>query len=396
MEKKVVIIDNYDSFTYNLVHIVEELLDNKVTVVRNDEFELSDLEIYEYIILSPGPGIPEEAGLLKDVIKHYKSTKKIMGVCLGLQAIGEVYGAELLNLKRVWHGMRTSMIRTEAESILLDGISKEFPAGRYHSWVINPESDTSESIIRTRGKNTFNISTLSSFVVAGAGYKVTKHGNYGVSSVCGSSNVLEHLGYTFTNDTDQLKRQLDKSNICFLHAPLFHPALASVGPIRRQLGVKTFFNMLGPLVNPARPTRQSVGVFNLNLARLYAYLHEGLDKNYCIIHALDGYDEISLTGKAKVINNSGEYIVESEHFGLPQHRQEDIFGGDDIASAAKIFLQLLKNESTTEQKNAVLANSALAIQCFDPAKDIKDCVAEASVSIESGAAFTAFEKLVNN
>lgn len=147
MEKKVVIIDNYDSFTYNLVHIVEELLDNKVTVVRNDEFELSDLEIYEYIILSPGPGIPEEAGLLKDVIKHYKSTKKIMGVCLGLQAIGEVYGAELLNLKRVWHGMRTSMIRTEAESILLDGISKEFPAGRYHSWVINPESDTSELII---------------------------------------------------------------------------------------------------------------------------------------------------------------------------------------------------------------------------------------------------------
>lgn len=245
------------------------------------------------------------------------------------------------------------------------------------------------------GKNTFNISTLSSFVVAGAGYKVTKHGNYGVSSVCGSSNVLEYLGYAFTNDTDKLKKQLDLANICFLHAPLFHPALASVGPIRRQLGVKTFFNMLGPLVNPARPTRQSVGVFNLNLARLYAYLHDGLQKNYCIIHAIDGYDEISLTGKSKIINNSGEYIVESDYFGLPQHKPQDIFGGDDIASAAKIFTEVISNQCTDSQKNAVLANSALAIQCFDPEKDIKICVGEARESIESGAAKRAFNKLVS-
>jgi len=245
------------------------------------------------------------------------------------------------------------------------------------------------------GKNTFNISTLSSFVVAGAGYKVTKHGNYGVSSVCGSSNVLEHLGYSFTNDADQLNRQLDQANICFLHAPLFHPALASVGPIRRELGVKTFFNMLGPLVNPARPTRQSVGVFNLNLARLYAYLHEDLDKNYSIIHAIDGYDEISLTGKAKIINNKGEYVVESSDFGLPQNTPESIFGGDDIQSASKIFTAVLEGSATDHQKNAVLANSALAIQCFDPTKPLVDCVAEARESIDSGAANRAFTTLIS-
>lgn len=245
------------------------------------------------------------------------------------------------------------------------------------------------------GKNTFNISTLSSFVVAGAGYKVTKHGNYGVSSVCGSSNVLEHLGYRFTREVDQLKRQLDRTNICFLHAPLFHPALASVGPIRRELGVKTFFNMLGPLVNPAQPSRQSVGVFNLNLARLYAYVHEDLDKNYCIIHAIDGYDEVSLTGKAKVINNAGEYIYDSNAFGLPPNTPEDIFGGDDISSAAKIFVEVLDNNCTDPQKNAVLANSALAIQCFHPGKSLQVCVSEARESIDSGAAKAAFIQLVS-
>ena len=245
------------------------------------------------------------------------------------------------------------------------------------------------------GKNTFNISTLSSFVVAGAGYKVTKHGNYGVSSVCGSSNVLEHLGYRFTKDTDQLRRQLDRTNICFLHAPLFHPALASVGPIRRELGVKTFFNMLGPLVNPAQPSRQSVGVFNLNLARLYAYVHEELDKNYCIIHAIDGYDEVSLTGKAKVISNKGEYIYGSEAFGLSPNTPKDIYGGEDIGSAANIFVSVLDNKCTSSQKNAVLANSALAIQCFDPSKSLQACVAEARESIDSGAAKEAFAQLVS-
>ena len=114
-------------------------------------------------------------------------------------------------------------------------------------------------------KDSFNISTLSSFVVAGAGQNVAKHGNYGVSSVCGSSNLMTYFGYEFTNDRDQLLRDLDNAGICFLHAPLFHPAMKNVAPIRKELGVKTFFNMLGPMVNPSQPKNQLVGVFNLEL-----------------------------------------------------------------------------------------------------------------------------------
>ncbi len=245
------------------------------------------------------------------------------------------------------------------------------------------------------GKNTFNISTLSSFVVAGAGYKVTKHGNYGVSSVCGSSNVLEHLGYNFTKEADTLKKQLDESNICFLHAPLFHPALASVGPIRRQLGVKTFFNMLGPLVNPAQPNHQSVGVFNLKIARLYQYLHEDLDKKYSIIHALDGYDEISLTGKTKIINKNEEFLASPSYFGLPTYTAEDIFGGDTIESAAKIFVDILDGNGTQAQQDVVIANSATAIQCFNENKPIADCVAEARESLVNGKAKAALRGIVN-
>jgi anthranilate phosphoribosyltransferase len=174
---------------------------------------------------------------------------------------------------------------------------------------------------------------------------------------------------------------------------MFHPALASVGPTRRQLGVKTFFNMLGPLVNPALPNHQSVGVFNLQLARLYQYLHESLDKKYTIIHAIDGYDEISLTGKTKIINNQEEYIASPSHFKLPTYNPSDIFGGDTIESAAKIFLNVLDNNCTQAQKDVVVANSAIAIQCFDQEKDILDCVNEAILSIESGKAKEALNKI---
>ena len=149
------------------------------------------------------------------------------------------------------------------------------------------------------GKDTFNISTLACFVTAGAGVKVAKHGNYGVSSGCGSSNVMEHLGIKFSNEQDFLKRSMDEAGICFLHAALFHPAMKNVAPIRKELGVKTFFNMLGPMVNPAFPKNQVVGVFSLELARMYAYLYQKTDKNFTILHALDGYDEISLTGNTK-------------------------------------------------------------------------------------------------
>ncbi|MBL4594867.1 MAG: anthranilate phosphoribosyltransferase [Flavobacteriales bacterium] len=244
------------------------------------------------------------------------------------------------------------------------------------------------------GKNTFNISTLSAFVIAGAGYKVAKHGNYGVSSSCGSSNVLEYLGYKFTNDESILKRQIDEASFCMMHAPLFHPAMAKVGPIRKELGMKTFFNMLGPLVNPSFPKNQLVGVFNLEIARIYNYLLQNSDKNYTILHSLDGYDEISLTGNFKAISNKGETLLTPEIIGFKTQNQEDIFGGETIQEAAKIFIDVLKDDSTTQQKNVVLANSSFAIQCFEPTKTLEECKGIALESIDSGKAHQSFKKLI--
>ncbi|MEE9439231.1 MAG: anthranilate phosphoribosyltransferase [Saprospiraceae bacterium] len=231
------------------------------------------------------------------------------------------------------------------------------------------------------GKNTFNISTLSSFVVAGAGYKVTKHGNYGVSSVCGSSNVLEALGYQFTNDIDILKRQLDISNISFFHAPLFHPAMASVGPIRRQLGVKTFFNMLGPIVNPVRPSHQISGVFDLKLLRLYHYILQDEKVNYKVLHALDGYDEISLTGDFKVGSNQGEAVMSPKDLGLAKIKPEDIFGGKTIKESVGLFKKIINGKGTPQQNAVIEANAGMAIHCISPKKDIKDCILEARESL---------------
>ena len=211
------------------------------------------------------------------------------------------------------------------------------------------------------GKDTFNISTLSSFVTAGAGVKVAKHGNYGVSSACGSSNVMEHLGIKFSNDEDHLKQCIDKAGICVLHAPLFHPAMKNVAPIRRELGVKTFFNILGPMVNPSFPKNQMVGVFNLELLRLYGYLYQDTDKNYSIVHSLDGYDEISLTGKTKVISNSSETLFTPEDLGVEQIEQAAIFGGSTIKEAADIFMNVINGNGTEAQNNVVCANAGLAI-----------------------------------
>ncbi|MDC7998501.1 anthranilate phosphoribosyltransferase [Gilvibacter sediminis] len=211
------------------------------------------------------------------------------------------------------------------------------------------------------GKNTFNISTLASFVTAASGVQVTKHGNYGVSSVSGSSNVMEHMGVKFTNDTDVLKRCLDEANICVLHAPLFHPAMKNVGGIRRALGVKTFFNMLGPMVNPAFPKNQLVGVFNLELARVYGYLYQQSGKNYTILHALDGYDEISLTGPTRVISNRFEQQLNPTDFGVSSIAAEDIFGGDTVEEAAQIFKTVLSGKGTDPQNHVVAANAGMAI-----------------------------------
>ncbi len=245
------------------------------------------------------------------------------------------------------------------------------------------------------GKDTFNISTLASFVVAGAGYHVAKHGNVGVSSGCGSSNVMELLGYTFTNDQTVLQDQLEKANICFLHAPLFHPAMKTVAPIRRALGVKTFFNMLGPLTNPANPEYQSVGVFNLELARLYAYLYQETDKKYSIIHALDGYDEISLTGDFKMIDNAGEHYYQVSDLGFDAIQAAQIQGGSDPQEAASIFRKIIEGDGTDAQNQVVFTNAAFAIKTLEPQKTFGDCYYEAESSLLGKKALKSLQTLTN-
>lgn len=244
------------------------------------------------------------------------------------------------------------------------------------------------------GKNTFNISTLACFVVAGTGQKVAKHGNYGASSISGASNVMEQLGYKFKNNAGQLKKEVEEANICFLHAPLFHPALKTVGPIRKNLGIRTFFNMLGPMVNPANPAFQLVGVYNLEMARVYNYLLQQSDKAFTIIHGLDGYDEISLTNDTKVITNTGERVMTPEQLGKRMVMPMDIFGGNTVEEAAKIFMKILNREGTWSQNAVVLANAAMALHCTGNYKKYDDAYAAAVESLESGKAKAALEKLI--
>jgi anthranilate phosphoribosyltransferase len=244
------------------------------------------------------------------------------------------------------------------------------------------------------GKNTFNISTLSSFVVAGAGGKVAKHGNYGVSSACGSSNVLEYLGYKFTSDRDQLRNQLDKANICFLHAPLFHPAMKTVAPIRRELSVKTFFNILGPMVNPSFPHNQLVGVWNLETARLYNYIYQQTDKNYTIIYSLDGFDEISLTSEFKMISNMEEDLLDPEKIGFERLTHDDVKGGTSVEESVRIFLNILDGNGTEAQKSVVIVNSGLALRKLHPGKSLKACFGIAEDSLQGGKAKTMLKKLL--
>lgn len=245
------------------------------------------------------------------------------------------------------------------------------------------------------GKDTFNISTLSAFIVAGAGQGVAKHGNYGVSSACGSSNLLQYFGYQFTEDKAVLAQSLEEANICFLHAPLFHPAMKNVGPIRRELGVKTFFNMLGPMVNPANPKKQLVGVFSLELARLYAYLYQNTDKQYAIVHALDGYDEVSLTSPVKVYSSGGEQLLQPQDFQLPELQEEQLFGGGTIEEAANIFERVLKGVGTQAQEAAVLANAGMALQVAR-GYSLTDGVEDARRSLRSGKALQTFRTLVGD
>ena len=245
------------------------------------------------------------------------------------------------------------------------------------------------------GKDTFNISTLASFVVAGTGQRMAKHGNYGVSSACGSSTVMEYLGYKFTNDKDSLRRQIDRSGICFLHAPLFHPAMKNVAPVRKELGVRSFFNMLGPMINPAFPKKQMVGVFSLELARLYAYLYQQTDKQFVILHALDGYDEISLTGGVKMISDREEQVVQPEAMHLPILSAESLHGGDTVEEAAHIFMNVLNGQGTPAQQAAVVANAGMALYATRPSLSLPDAVLTARESLDSGKALQAFKSFMS-
>lgn len=251
-------------------------------------------------------------------------------------------------------------------------------------------------IVGTGGdsKNTFNISTLTSFVVAGTGQKVTKHGNYSVSSTSGSSDMLESFGYNFTNDQETLKRQLEDANICFLHAPKFHPAMKVVGPTRKALALKTFFNILGPLVNPCQPQNSMLGTYNLEIARLYNYLLQQESVNYGIVHSLDGYDEISLTGEFKLFTKSGEQIIKPEKLGQKRVLQSDIYGGNSVKDAAKIFINILDGKGTNAQNNVVLTNAAFALNIINPNQSFDEAFSIAQNSLFSGKAKKCLQKLM--
>jgi anthranilate phosphoribosyltransferase len=243
------------------------------------------------------------------------------------------------------------------------------------------------------GKNTFNISTVSCFVVAGAGYKVIKHGNYASSSVSGSSNVLEMLGYRFSNEPALLKKQLEEANLTFLHAPLFHPALKSVAPVRRELGLRTIFNMLGPVVNPARPKHQLLGVYHVDAGKLYSAMLTKAGVNHTIVHSTDGYDEISLTADFDLFINGEHQTVSPEEIGFDRVKPEAIYGGDTIQKAAKIFTDVLEGKASPAQTNVVLANSAYAIMTIS-GKSYEESLQRAKDSLLGGKALKTFKKLI--
>jgi anthranilate phosphoribosyltransferase len=244
------------------------------------------------------------------------------------------------------------------------------------------------------GRNTFNISTLASFVVAGAGYPVIKHGNYGTTSISGSSDVLEYLGYQFSADENILSKQLEQTGICFLHAPLFHPAMKRVAAIRKNIGLRTFFNLIGPLTNPVRPGFLLLGAASAEHARMFHYLLQDTETTYKVIHTLDGYDELSLTASARIYSRMGDRIATPEELGYARVSPEELLAGKDVKSAAAIFLNVLKNKATTAQQQVVVANSAMAIHCFNETLPFEDCTTQATMSLASGKAYEAFKKSI--
>lgn len=245
------------------------------------------------------------------------------------------------------------------------------------------------------GKNTFNISTLASFVAAGAGAKVAKHGNYSASSVSGSSNLLEYLGYRFTNKQDQLRKEIDGAGICFMHAPLFHPAMKHVAPVRKELGMKTFFNILGPMINPSNPQKQLIGVYSAEAARLYNYVYQQTEKSYAIVHSLDLYDEISLTAPFRLLSREGEKIISPDDLGMATISPGEIAGGNSVEEAADTFLQIIQGKGSHAQNNVVVANAAYALQVMvNPLSD-EQAISLARESLKGGKAYQALQQLLD-
>lgn len=244
------------------------------------------------------------------------------------------------------------------------------------------------------GKNSFNISTCACFVVAGAGYKVAKHGNYGATSVSGASNVIEAHGVKFTNDADRLKQSLEKCNMAYLHAPLFNSAMKFVAPVRKALSVRTIFNLFGPLVNPCCPTYQLLGVADLQQMRLYTNVFYQLGIDFAVVSSLDGYDEISLTDEFKVMTRGYEQVFRPEQLGMTSIRPDELSGGATKEEAAAIFDHVLQGTATKAQTQCVLTNAAFAIQVIEPAKTIDECLAIARESLESGSALHTLKQFI--
>jgi anthranilate phosphoribosyltransferase len=244
------------------------------------------------------------------------------------------------------------------------------------------------------GKNTFNISTCACFIVAGAGYPVAKHGNYGATSISGASNVMECYGIRFTNEQDKLLRSMEKCGMVYMHAPLFNPAMKTVAPVRKAMEVRTLFNLLGPLVNPCLPAYQLLGVADLTQMRLYTNTLQRLGVGFAVVNNLDGYDEISLTDEFKVMTNRYETIYKPSELEFDIVRQEELFGGNTPQEAARIFDNVLHNCATKAQTECVLINASFAIQAMEPLKPIEECVAIARESLQSGKALHTLKKFI--
>lgn len=326
--------------------------------------------------------------ILAKMLSHENITRKEMhDILIGITQ--EAYPTELIVALLTglqMRGVTVDELLGFRDGILETGVPAHLDCDRYID-VVGTGGDQ---------KNTFNISTTACFVIAGAGYKVAKHGNFAATSVSGASNVMAQHGVKFTADLDQLNRSINECGIVYLHAQLFAKAMKFVAPVRKVLPFPTIFNLLGPIVNPSRPACQLLGVANLDQMRLYRAVYQRLGIDYGIVNSVDGYDEISLTGDFKVTSNHFERVFTPQDLGMPVANAKDLEGGKTAAEAALIFDNVLADRALPSQKNAVMANAAFGIHVLENgAKDISECLAIARDSIESGKAKSTFEKFLS-